>query len=377
MSRRRILVADDSATIQKVIKIAFSRHNYDIVEASSFIEAITSQSRVVADIIIADASLPGAHGPNDFLKIAHDGSIPLLLLVGSYESVDEDSFRSLGFPHFLKKPFESSDIVSLVEQLTAELPEKSAAAGQGTLSAGRDRSQHTTVIHEGGIGLSFSESMLGAKTDPLGRPSINIGGPGMAPAEPGFVPPEILLPPPPQHPAPYTDETKRGQKAFSPDLGETMMKPLPDMGRTVPPPPPGAMGGYSLTLDDESGSLPAIPSDLGLMSQSAEIDMTSPPPMNHAPSGRKSDRNQRAPIPWQPVQESPSRSVDSAALRPEDYLDKIEKLVEDSVDDRLPPLVRKAIEDYCDRHFKTLAREVITTELRRLAEEKARHLVDN
>lgn len=66
MSRRRILVADDSATIQKVIKIAFSRHNYDIVEASSFIEAITSQSRAVADIIIADASLPGAHGPNDF-----------------------------------------------------------------------------------------------------------------------------------------------------------------------------------------------------------------------------------------------------------------------------------------------------------------------
>lgn len=375
MSRRRILVADDSATIQKVIKIAFSRHNYDIVEASSFIEAITSQSRGVADIIIADASLPGAHGPNDFLKIAHDGSVPLLLLVGSYESVDEDSFRSLGFTHFLKKPFESSDIVSLVEQLTSELPEQSAgneSTGKSTSAAGRDRSQHTTVFHEGGIGLSFSD---GAKTDPLGRPSMTPGGPGASQTASGFIPRDIMPPPPPPQATPFIDETQKGRKAFSPDLEETMMKPLPDMGRTIPPPPPGAGGGFSMNLDDESGALPTIPSDLGLMSQSSDVDMT--PPSVPAPGAREQrGRHQGAPIPWQPIPEPTGRSS-VPALRPEDYLDKIEKLVEDSVDDRLPPLVRKAIEDYCDRHFKTLAREVITSELRRLAEEKARHLVDN
>jgi hypothetical protein len=38
--------------------------------------------------------------------------------------------------------------------------------------------------------------------------------------------------------------------------------------------------------------------------------------------------------------------------------------------------VRQAVEDYCDRHFRSLAIEVITAELRRLADEKARHLVD-
>ena len=42
----------------------------------------------------------------------------------------------------------------------------------------------------------------------------------------------------------------------------------------------------------------------------------------------------------------------------------------------LPSLVRDAVESYCERHFKSLAREVIATELRRLADEKARHLVD-
>jgi hypothetical protein len=80
-------------------------------------------------------------------------------------------------------------------------------------------------------------------------------------------------------------------------------------------------------------------------------------------------------LPWQPISEK--AALPTQKPNPDNYLEKIAKMVEESVDDQLPPLVRKAIEDYCERHFNTLAREVITNELRRLAEEKARHLVDN
>lgn len=51
--------------------------------------------------------------------------------------------------------------------------------------------------------------------------------------------------------------------------------------------------------------------------------------------------------------------------------------LESTVSKLLPALVREMLEDYCERHFKSLARDVIATELRRLADEKARHLVDN
>lgn len=376
MVRRRILVADDSATIQKVIKIAFSRHAYDIVEAASFIEAITAQTRVTADIVIADASLPGAHGPSDFLKIAQDGNVPLLLLVGSYESVDEDSFRSLGFSHFLKKPFESSDIVSLVDQLIADMGDIEEPK---SVPANVDRSQHTTVFHEGGIGLSFAEDNFG-KTDPLGRPSVHKegGGHGMPP------PPNAAM----TQVQGFIDETKKGRKAFShSDEDKGSLRPLSQAsaGFTVPPPPPGAAEQqlkFDLhdSHDHQRTTLPSIPSDLGLMSQSSEMDMM-PPPANLKPwtkAFERSDKPERSvpeALPWQPV---PDRaSVSSPKSNPDNYLEKIAKMVEESVDDQLPPLVRKAIEDYCERHFKTLAREVITNELRRLAEEKARHLVDN
>ena len=42
----------------------------------------------------------------------------------------------------------------------------------------------------------------------------------------------------------------------------------------------------------------------------------------------------------------------------------------------LARLVREAVEEYCNRHFAELARSIITTELRRLADDRARHLVD-
>jgi len=383
MARRRILVADDSATIQKVIKIAFSRHGYDIIEAASFIEAITAQTRATSDIIIADASLPGAHGPSDFLKIAHDGSIPLLLLVGSYESVDEDSFRSLGFSHFLKKPFESSDIVSLVDQLIAELGE----SGEGkTIPPLVDRSQHTTVFHEGGIGLSFGEDSHGqGKTDPLGRASLHsdLGNQTMPPPPP---PPNAAMI---QTSPAFIDETKKGRKAFSPGGNEAASgKPSAGVPSfTVPPPPANQDQQPSFNIDhdqqvherdklDQRTGLPSIPSEIGLMSQSSDMDME-PPVLNTKPwvamPNERVDRKAPDTLPWQPepLPKARQKATD------ENYLEKIEKMVEESVEDQLPALVQKAIEVYCERHFKTLAREVITNELRRLAEEKARHLVDN
>jgi hypothetical protein len=50
--------------------------------------------------------------------------------------------------------------------------------------------------------------------------------------------------------------------------------------------------------------------------------------------------------------------------------------VEAFVLNELPPLVDRAVERYCIEHFKHVAREALTAELRRLAEEKARFLVD-
>ena len=58
-----------------------------------------------------------------------------------------------------------------------------------------------------------------------------------------------------------------------------------------------------------------------------------------------------------------------------EVMQEVEKL-EDFLKHEAPVIVRRTVEDYCARHFGTLAKDILTAELRRLADEKARLLVD-
>lgn len=58
------------------------------------------------------------------------------------------------------------------------------------------------------------------------------------------------------------------------------------------------------------------------------------------------------------------------------YVEQAKQQFEQFLQDDAPVIVRKIVEDYCQNHFTPLAREVITTELRRLAEERTRLLVE-
>jgi CheY-like chemotaxis protein len=455
---RRILVADDSSTIQKVIKIAFARHAIEIVEAGSYIEALAAVGRATPDALIIDASLPGVRGPSDFAKLTADaGAAPLLLLVGTYEAVDEGALRAAGFQHFLKKPFESADIVALVERLlgdklspAAGLPPPPAppraarpagapamtppppplAAFQSPpsplssppamdgpvvppLPGSSDRTRHATVIHTGGFAtLGQMPPLPQGSNDPRSY-SDDDAGPGYG--DLGDLAEPAVPPPPPQ-----TDGARKGRRAFS---GEVDTQPLPSegamsSGRTqrppepppargndygrggraggmggdhhrdpVPPPPPFQLADRDSDPEESTGSrrgapgrepapLTPIPADAGLGGPRTTRSVSTPGVSLHADDdlalGDQANAYRAPPSP-----PPPSSGSRMATARPSSHVgDSLEEL-RASLEERLPALVREAVEDYCERHFKSLAKEVIANELRRLADEKARHLVDN
>lgn len=316
---RRVLVADDSATIQKVIKIAFSRHELEIVEAASLIESLASVTRIPVDVLILDASLPGARGPADFAKLRADANdVPALLLVGTYDSVDEQAFREAGFTHFLKKPFESTDIVSMVDMLLGSALDESREL---TPPPPIGRPQHPTMIVPGG---AFDQNR-GAEEQSYSNMRFASDEDDDEPA---------VAPPPP----PALDQARKGRRAFS-ELEDTKSR----------------VGDGSDDATDPRRA--ALPNPRG-------INPLPPIPAAHAPR-EGMGLNPSAPSGG----DSPSGP----------NLDRVSALknVSNAIDEDLPVLVRQAVEDYCERNFKSLAREIIATELRRLADEKARHLVDN
>jgi DNA-binding response OmpR family regulator len=118
----RILVADDSSTIQKVIRIGLSSVPNDIRSVSSMTEAMRAVETAPVDLIIAGAGLPGVSTANDFIKLLeHAGRVPIIILIGSYDVVREADLRSAGIQHIMKKPFPPGDLTRIVAELAPNL----------------------------------------------------------------------------------------------------------------------------------------------------------------------------------------------------------------------------------------------------------------
>jgi len=116
--RRRILLADDSVTIQKVIELTFMDEDYEVRAVSNGDDAIRAMPEMDPDFVIADVHMPGANG---YEVCRHSKErrpdVPVLLLVGTFEPFDEAQSRAVGANSFLKKPFDSQELLQRVGEL--------------------------------------------------------------------------------------------------------------------------------------------------------------------------------------------------------------------------------------------------------------------
>lgn len=116
----RILVADDSPTIQKIVALAFENEDMEVKGAASGQEAWDMLGEFEPDIIMADVELPGFSGFELSRKIKSSADHQkrwVLLLSSDFEEFDEESFEACAAEDHLSKPFKSEDIVSKVQQM--------------------------------------------------------------------------------------------------------------------------------------------------------------------------------------------------------------------------------------------------------------------
>ena len=118
---RTVLVADDSPTIQRVVQLAFAEEaDIDVVAVSSGSEAIEQIAARRPDLVLADTSMADRTGYDVAESIKDDpvdDRIPVVLLTGAFEPVDETRAREAGCKTVLVKPFEPSTLVSTVREL--------------------------------------------------------------------------------------------------------------------------------------------------------------------------------------------------------------------------------------------------------------------
>ena len=126
MAGKKILVADDSLTIQKVIRLALSGDGYEIQTVSDGKEAIEQASLFRPDICIIDVSLPhyDAYQIREHFIMKPDlKKIPVILMSSAFEKVDETRAEKLGFAGHLIKPFDPSHLRSTLLSVANRAPD--------------------------------------------------------------------------------------------------------------------------------------------------------------------------------------------------------------------------------------------------------------
>jgi len=130
VSKRKILLADDSVTIQKVVNLTFADEDIEITTVSDGDAAMKKFVEAVPDLVMVDVNMPGLDGYRICEMIKQDAEtrhIPVILLVGSFEPFDEAEMQRVGANDFLTKPFQS--ISQLVNKVSDLLGEKTAEKG--------------------------------------------------------------------------------------------------------------------------------------------------------------------------------------------------------------------------------------------------------
>lgn len=121
MSKRKLLLADDSITIQKVVNLTFADEGIDVITFGDGDAALESIEEVKPDIVLADVNMPGLSGYQICELIrGNEGTrgIPVVLLVGSFEPFDKDEAKRVGADRYLTKPFSSiAELIATVNDL--------------------------------------------------------------------------------------------------------------------------------------------------------------------------------------------------------------------------------------------------------------------
>ncbi len=118
--KKKLLLADDSVTIQKVVQITFSHDDYDLTVVDNGDKAYEKARSQRPDLILADVFMPGKNGYELCAAVKNDPSlatVPVLLLTGTFEPFDEVKARSAGADRWIAKPFESQALIACVEEL--------------------------------------------------------------------------------------------------------------------------------------------------------------------------------------------------------------------------------------------------------------------
>ena len=125
----KILLADKSITIQKVVEMLFSGRDYEVACVSDGDTALNEAARVVPDVVLADVDLPRVDGYSLAARLKQTpllAQTPVILMMSRDDTYDSAKGKQAGILDHIAKPFESQELIGKVKKALGSAPPRLA-----------------------------------------------------------------------------------------------------------------------------------------------------------------------------------------------------------------------------------------------------------
>ena len=127
-SHQKILVADDEASIRRILEARLSMIGYDIVTATDGEEAIAAFNKHNPDLIVLDVMMPKIDGYGVTREIRRTSDVPIIILTALGDVSERITGLELGADDYVIKPFSPKELEARVKAVLRRTNTKEVAA---------------------------------------------------------------------------------------------------------------------------------------------------------------------------------------------------------------------------------------------------------
>jgi two-component system phosphate regulon response regulator PhoB len=122
-TRKRLLVVEDEEALARLLKWHLETVGFDVATVTTGAEALRLAAEQQPDLVILDLRLPDMHGydvARQLRKLFHPWVVPILMLTGMDQPIDQLRGFAHGADAYLTKPYEPAEVLRIVGLLVGE-----------------------------------------------------------------------------------------------------------------------------------------------------------------------------------------------------------------------------------------------------------------
>jgi DNA-binding response OmpR family regulator len=121
VEKKRVLVIDDDLPIRGMVAAALRQHGYQVLLAGDGAEGHRAMTIHHPNLVLLDLAMPDVNGWDFLQKLqetGHLGTVPIIV-VSAHVRVEPQALLQMGVAAILPKPFNLTDLLTLIEHLVA------------------------------------------------------------------------------------------------------------------------------------------------------------------------------------------------------------------------------------------------------------------